>query len=323
MAPTVQSLASILSRAKERCFVMEDIPWEQQLETGKLFIPEIVTPLKHTPFYERLTVEERLTYNHYAAMAVSEQFCYLESELLTKVIGALLRRDKKKLDGDLALAMEGFIEEEFLHTEVFRRLNRISWPEIYESADYYFVRPGVATGITNWLVRRWPHFLMGWVWMALALEEKTIAISREYENKAESTVADTDGLYRLIHRLHARDEVRHVQLDQHVLRYLYKGAPEWRKRFNTRLVARSLRSFTTPRLKSTRVNVLLETVKRHSRLKRWEHEMVAAITGLYTNDAYQSRVWGRGTLPITFRLLDGVKDMDEVCAAFPSYKEME
>ena len=323
MGPKLQPLTSILSRAKEQRFIIEDIPWEQKLDRKKLFIPEAVTSLYHTPYYEKLNGDGRLTYNQYSAMAVSEQFCYLESDLLTRVISGLLLRDKKKLDKDLASAMAGFVEEEYKHIEIFRRLNRLSWPEIYSTTDYYFVRRSVTNSVINRLACRFPHFLIGWIWLALALEEKTISISREYESQPKNTQLTTDGLYRLVHKLHAKDEARHVQVDQHILRYLYSGAPEWRKRFNKRLIARSLRTFTMPRQDSTRVKVLQETVKRHTRLTEWEREMITAIKGLNANDEYQSRVWGRGAFPITFRLLDEVEDMDIVRQVFPSYKKSD
>lgn len=323
MGSKLQPLASILARAREQRFVMEDIPWEQKLDRQKLFIPEVITALYHTPYYEHFNDDERLSYNQYSAMAVTEQFCYLESDLLTNVFGGLLLRDKKKLDKDLVTAMKGFVEEEHKHIEIFRRLNRLSWPEVYSTTDYYFVRRSIVNTVINGLARRWPHLLMGWIWLTLALEEKTISVSREYESQGENARLPTDGLYRMVHKLHARDEARHVQIDQHILQYLYTGAPEWRKRFNQRLIARSLRTFTMPRLNSTRVRVLRETVKRHPRLKEWEHEMIAAIEGLNTNEEYQRRVWGRGALPITFHLLDAGQDMDIVRQVFPSYKKLD
>ena len=66
--------------------LLEDSP----VDSGRLFIPEELTPLFHTPSYGELTAAQRLRYNQLHALYFNEQIMFFERALCCRILESLL-----------------------------------------------------------------------------------------------------------------------------------------------------------------------------------------------------------------------------------------
>src|SRR5690348_9179878 len=159
--------------AKPAIPLFEDV----SVDPGKPFIPAELTPLFHTPFYRDLTAAQRLRYNQLHALYFNEQITFFETSLGQPVLSALLR---EAWPGRRAAGLRQFQEEERQHTEMFRRLNRLCEPHLYESGGLHFVQvPAFWTAVMRWAVD-YPVSLPLFVWLMLLQEERSLYYSRAY-----------------------------------------------------------------------------------------------------------------------------------------------
>src|SRR5712692_11134902 len=100
----------------------------EPIDSSKRFIPQLLTPLYHTPFYAQLSEVQRLRYNQLHASYFNEQTIFFESAMAQHMLRRFVLR---KFSDDLETGLRTFITEEAEHSKMFRELNRQCLPEIY------------------------------------------------------------------------------------------------------------------------------------------------------------------------------------------------
>lgn len=304
----VLPLDTLMRRAEANAFDLEAIGWARGVDFTKLFFPEHLTPLYHTATYARLTPQEQLDYNQLYGCAINEQFVFLEDRFLVQVVGGLKKRSKLDLSPELHAALDLFLEEEIKHTEMFRRLARLTAPERYAGGDFYFLRLGRAERVLLDFMARRPDFFVFWVWLALAFEEKTIDYYRHYQRHVkERPDRPIDPLYMDVHRHHMLDEVRHVQVDHHLIQAFYDRCGGLVRKLNVKLIARTLAAYTRP--KRTNIRIVEELARRHPRLAPLLPDMAAQIKALAWSESWQRITYSRKNAPQTFALFDEYPEM--------------
>jgi hypothetical protein len=304
----VLPLDTLRKRADANAYDIDEIDWKRGVDFTRFFFPEHLTPLPHTSAWAELEPAERLTYNQLYAQAINEQFVFLEDRFLVRVVGGLRERSKLDLPAELVGALDVFVEEEVKHTEMFRRLARLTAPETYATSDYHFLRLGRAEDAMLSFMARRPDFFVFWVWMALAFEEKTVDYYRHYQrHEKERPDAPLDPLYTDVHRFHMLDEVRHVQIDHHLVREFYDRCGALLRGLNVRLLARTLRAYTRP--KRTNLRVVEELARRHPRLAPRVETLKRQLRELAARRDWQEITYSRRNAPQTFALFDAHPEM--------------
>lgn len=304
----VLPLDTLKRRAEANAFDIEDIDWSRGVDFTRPFFPEHLTPLPHTKVWVELEPAERLTYNQLYGQMINEQFVFLEDRFLVRVVGGLRERSRLRLPDELVAALDVFVVEEVKHTEMFRRLARLTAPATYATSDYHFLQLGRAEDALLAFMAKRPDFFVFWVWMALAFEEKTIDYYRHYQrHQKERPDAPLDPLYSDVHRFHMLDEVRHVQIDHHLVREFYDRCGALLRQLNVRLLARTLRAYTRPRRANLRV--VEELARRHPRLAPLLETFKAQLRALAACRDWQEITYSRKNAPQTFALFDAHPEM--------------
>ena len=190
------------------------VPWDRGPDAGKLWVPQNQTPLPETSLYASLTEEQRLRYNQYFALELSEEFIWLETYALVPHVKRLLKGQVPT--PAFRVLLESFVVDEQNHTAAVWKLLRMARPDLYPKNDFFFFKPppsvvGMVT-ITGWL----PRLLSGGSLLAGLLEEKTINISHRYQEAND----DVDPLFATVFTLHALDEARHCKIDSLITEWL-------------------------------------------------------------------------------------------------------
>lgn len=304
----VLPLDTLKRRADQNAYSIDDLEWSRGVDFERHFFPEHLTPLSHTAVYAQLGPDERRIYNQLYGQMVNEQFIFLEDRFLVRMVGNLRRSTRLDLPADLLEALDVFVEEEVKHTEMFRRLARLTCPERYERSDYHFLRLGRAEDALLGFMARRPDFFVFWCWMALAFEEKTVDYYRHYQrHQKERPDLPLDPLYTDVHRLHMLDEVRHVQIDHHLIHAFYDRCGALLRGLNVRLLARTLRAYTRPA--RTNMRIVEDLARRCPRLAPLLGDMKAQLRALGRSADWQSIVYSRKNAPQTFALFDEYPEM--------------
>ena len=66
-------------------------PVADTVDFPRLFMPEMLTPLYHTPAYRSLSERQRLRYNQLNALYFNEQIVFFEKALTRNVLGYFQR----------------------------------------------------------------------------------------------------------------------------------------------------------------------------------------------------------------------------------------
>jgi P-aminobenzoate N-oxygenase AurF len=297
--------------AKPAIPLLEDV----SVDTGKPFVPAEITPLFHTPCYRELTSAQRLRYNQLHALYFNEQIAFFETALGQPVLAALLREPWPER---MAEGLRLFQEEERQHTEMFRRLNRLCAPRLYEGRDRNFVRvPAFWTGVMRWAVAH-PVSLPLFLWLMLLQEERSLYYSRIFLR----STAPLEPLFVETHRRHLADEARHVQWDEELLDALWLRAHPVRRAVNARLFAWMLEEFFgVP--KRAQLGVLAELARECPEIRGRLPEMRRQMLALGRDPAYRETLYSREIVPRTFARFDQCPEFRtlRLCGYLPLARE--
>src|SRR5687768_4440406 len=175
----------------------------QPIDFSKRFMPELLTPLRHTPIFNNLPPGQRLRYNQLQAAYFNEQIIFFESAMAQHILRGIL---KMRLPRDLSELVNAFIAEEKRHSQMFRELNRRCFPERYAQRDFYFVN---VPRCSKLLIRQWashPGAFPFFIWILLIQEERALYCAKQF-------LAEPDQLepsFVATQRQHLADEVGHV-----------------------------------------------------------------------------------------------------------------
>jgi hypothetical protein len=311
----VVPLETIAKRAGDNHYDLESIPWDKGVDFSRYFFPEHLTPLFHCPVYEQLTEPQRLTYNQLYGQATNEQFIFLEERFLVQFLGNLMKKKRHEMPADLVEALDNFVVEEIKHTEMFRKLARLSNAERYNDSDYYFLRLGRAEGgLLDWMAKR-PDFFNFWCVMGLAFEEKTIDYFRHYQRHAkERPDKPLDPLYYEIHKLHMLDEVRHVQIDHHLVKLFYETQGAIGRKINVKVISKMLQAYARP--KRTSIRVAEGLVEAHPELKPKLETICAQLRAL----PWSAITYTPKNVPQTYALFEEYPELRHISANLLAYE---
>jgi hypothetical protein len=230
-------------------------------------------------------------------------------------LAALAKSRRHDLDRPLAACLEAFIAEERRHTEWWRRLNRLSDPALYTKSDQAIIRlPAAAKFVLRRLAIR-PRAFPLVFWVMLALEERSLEISRRCMSLPDDEI---EPRYLAIYRAHLAHEVRHVQIDWHLIERYYAGRSGMIRRLNATLFRSAVRRFFLPPTRSA-VRVLDRLVAEHPELEPLIVAMRRQLVQVGSDPAYHQMMYSRESTPITFALFDRFPEFHAMRRVLHSY----
>lgn len=282
------------------------------IDLGRDFVCPTLCPLRHTSMWAALDERQRRRLNQLTAMSFNELIATFESTMLGAVEAAAARTD----DAALRSALADFANEERKHIQQWRSLNRVSDPDRYARTPHAIVpTPTWLRAALAWVARR-SIALPCVFWLALALEDHSLEISRRCLRLPEDAI---EPRYRRAYAEHLEDEARHVRLDLRLLRLLYDPLPRWRKKLVARVVVTILgRWFLTPG-RSGRL-VLDALLREEPSLAPLAPSLYAALGEAGHHPEYLAMMYSRSATPSFFRRIDRDPIMREAARSIPTYR---
>jgi hypothetical protein len=273
------------------------------IDRDRLFTSPTLAPLAHSPAFAALSEPQRRRYNQLVGLMQNEIICFFEQEFAVRVLPALLRDSaggRRAVPAELARSLRQFVEDERQHTQLFRRLNQLAEPTWYAGTDYHILRlPAAFRATLRWMTNHPSAFPMVF-WVMLLMEERSLMISRRY------AAMDPDMIephFAAAYRAHLEDEVRHVQLDWHLLDQFYHSRPARVRRINARLLeAFVVGLFLKPRRANVRLIDLL--IEEFPDLRPRRTALLAAVRALDDNAGYRDMMYSPEATPIAHLLFD-------------------
>lgn len=290
------------------------IDWQTPIDRSRWYICETLTPLFYTPIYRELTVEHRRRYNQLAGMLTSEVIALLETDLLDAALTAV--ESAGQADPELRAAVVRFRDDEQRHAQIWGRLTRLSEPGWYEQTGRRLIRLPAAAAWLSQLVARYPLACPLVFWIQILQEERSVEISRRCMRLPEEQI---EPRYRAAFASHIHDEVRHVQIDRHLIERFYAPRSATIRRITARAFRGIVGSLLLRPLRSTMqvVEVLTsECAELRPLLPRIRRELRALDGSL----AYHEMMYSRQTTPVTFRLFDEFEEFHQMRHVLRSYQ---
>lgn len=310
----LESLHALNRRARDDAFAVDDIDWSLAVDAAKPWEPGDMNALWFVPSFARLDPAQRLRCNQLHALAVSEQFVWFETQLI-RAIGNLL--EGPALPAPLDEALRHFVLEERKHIEMFWRLLEKSAPAWYARRELRLFAVSPLQRLATGFMTRLPRVFVAWVWLAIFIEERTLYISRLHMQAQKSAPGQIDALHAQVHAFHFRDEVRHYQMDQHLLTWLYDPQPLWKRRLAALMFRRVLRALVGARRTAGRI--LARLADEHPALRAGLlPQIVADLRDVAQNPRYQESHFSPAAQPRTLALLAEYREHDALWAMLPA-----
>ena len=278
------------------------------------FVCPTLTPLYYTHVYRELNDEQQRRYNQLTALSFNELIAFFESTFASSVLVALTDTRTRRINGELADCLSGFIADERKHIGLWQRLNRLSEPELYTNTDRYILQISpVAQRILGAITAR-PYTFPLVFWIMLALEERSLDISVRTLQRHD----EIEPRYRLIYREHLKDESRHVQLDWHLIERFYAERSRAVRAYNAKLFGRMIAKFFLPPTRAA-ARVIGCLVNQFPELNSLSSELIRQLKQVGNDPEYHEMMYSRRTTPITFQLLDQFEEMHALRHVLHSY----
>ena len=317
MRRSLERLEVLNRRAVSDAFETDDIDWSLEVDRHKAWEPDELGALSFLPSYGLLTPAQRRRCNQLHAIGICEQFVWFESELISGINNV---RRSAALPRLLDEALAHFAAEECKHTEMFWRLLEKSEPSWYARRAPRIFRIAPLHQLSMDLMVAHPQLLTAWVWLAIFVEERTLYLSRMHMSTAKRFPLQVDALHTQVHSFHFRDEVRHYQLDQHLLTWIYDPQPRWKKRIAALMFGRFMRVFVAARRSAG--HILTQLAAEHPEIAgTLVPRMRAELRGLPRNARYHQMHFGPAATPRTLKLLAEYREHDALWDELPAAKE--
>jgi hypothetical protein len=288
------------------------LPWPDQLDRSRCFIPEHLTPLSYTPIYRELDPHHRLRYNQLQAMCFNEQIIFFETEIGTGVMKALLR---ETWPAGFAGKLRQFWEDEVRHSAMFRDLNQAGAPQLYGAGDFHFIRIArPAMALLRWTTGN-PRLFPMFIWMVLLQEERSLYYSSEYLRHAD----DVEPRFVATNRAHMIDEAGHVRCDLELLDQLWPQIGPQLRRINARLLGWMVREFVSGP-KRGQLQVIHALLAEFPELRGHEARIKQQLLALDDDPEYQLTLYSRKIAPRSFGRFDKWPEFHVLESAMPGYR---
>jgi hypothetical protein len=306
-APPRLSIVQIADHA-HRCRT-DRYPFEPDIpiDFTKPFVCPSLTALYYTSVWNKLDPEDQLRYTQLSALSFNELIAWFESGF-SSALRALMRSDR--LPEELKSLLPGFLEDECRHQEIWWALNRCVDPVRYARniASISKIAPAGRT-LMRWLASR-PLDYPVVIWLMLVLEEHGNEIARRCAAKRPNEI---ETHFAAAYLAHVRDEIRHVQIDWHLLDSLWPCLRGWRRRINIEL----FRLVITRLLFKTEhaaMSVVEELVRERPRLRPLLPRIRTQLREVGQDGEFRSMMLSARSSPIVFHLLDSFPELRSVIA---------
>jgi hypothetical protein len=125
--------------------------------------------------------------------------------------------------------------------------------------------------------------------------------------------------YLAIYRAHLAHEVRHVQIDWHLIEHFYANRSGALRRFNAKLFREAIRRFFLPPTRSA-ARVIDRLVDEHPELEPLRPAMERQLNDVGRDRAYHEMMYSRESTPITFSLFDRFTEFHAMSRVLLSYQ---
>jgi hypothetical protein len=311
-----RSLEGLLTRANNSDEHTPEFDFSTPIDRRRWFVCPTLTPLFYAPVYRELSEDHQRRYNQLTALSFSELIGYFETSFAASVLATLAEGRRSETDRNLIACLEEFIAEERRHTEWWRQLNRLSEPELYRHADQAVIQ---ISPFAQWLLgklTRHPRLFPLVFWVMLALEERSLEISRRCLRVPHEQI---EPRYLAIYRAHLAHEVRHVHIDWHLIERFYARQSALRRRLNAQLFCLAIRKFFLPPTQSA-VRVTNRLVAECPELQPLQNAMKNQLAVVGRDPAYHQMMYSRDSTPITFSLFDRFEEFHVMSTVLHSYQ---
>jgi len=293
----------------------ERLDWQSKVDRSRWYVCPSSTPLYYAPIYNDLDRASQLRYNQLTAVLFNELISFFESEFASSVCIALNSSNDRKNDSTLSECLQGFVADEQEHIRWWQRLSQMSEPDWYcESQNMLLHIPRSVRLVLRYLTRN-PRWFPVVFWVMLALEERSLDISRRCLRMKREEI---EPHYLSIYHDHLKDETRHVHLDWHLIDRYYASASVTLRKFNARLLRTLIARFFLPPNRSA-LRVVRKLVEERRELAPLLPTLEKQLLALGTDRAYQEMMYSRQTTPITFKLFDRFPEMHGMQQAIQTY----
>jgi hypothetical protein len=153
----------------------------------------------------------------------------------------------------------------------------------------------------------------------LALEERSLEISRRCLRMSAEQI---EPRYLAIYRAHLAHEVRHVQIDWHLIDRFYATRPAALRRVNALLFREAIRRFFLPPTRAAS-RVVARLVDEHAELMPLRAAMIRQLGDVGRDPAYHKMMYSRESTPITFSLFDRFSEFHAMRGVLHSYRPLQ
>lgn len=293
----------INKQSETHSYSVDDIDWNLSVNKNIFWAPENLISISHLPIYSELSNEFKVVFNQYNSLGIAEIFMLFEEYALAPSMSKALERADSE---ELKIALQNFVDEEYKHSLCFKKLLLQAAPNLYhpENFKFRFIRLSPVGRFLFSTLKRFPVLIPSWVWLAIFFEERTLMFSREYirANKVDSQKLDQ--LFYQVHYYHMIDEVRHVKLDEHLIKNYYKTFGQIHSRFVAWVVYKFIRRSVYP------INMIQSCLKHirmyqpHLITAEIEEKIYSQATDLPQNKSFLEQNFSENAAPRTRHLME-------------------
>ena len=154
------------------------------------------------------------------------------------------------------------------------------------------------------------------LWIQLALEERSIDMSRRC---ALLPPGRLEPRYAAVYHAHLQDEVRHVQIDCHLIERFYRNASTAIRWTTAAMFERLVGSVLLVPVYSATA-VVKQLAHEYAELAPLVPRMIEELGRLGTSQDYHEMMYSRRTTPLTFGLFDGFPEFRRIGRTLRSYR---
>jgi hypothetical protein len=293
----------------------DDIDWATPIDRSRRFFCETLTPLYYTPSYARLAPAHRRRYTQLMGMLSNELIAWLEADFVDHGLARMQR--VPGIGAELVQALARFREDERRHADAWHRLNRLSEPTWYaEPGGRRLLGMPAVVGRLAPIAAHQPWAGPAMLWMQLLQEERSVDISRRCLKLPADTI---EPRYAAVYREHLRDEVRHVQLDCHLIAHVHASQSRAGRLATAAVLRWAVRHFFLRPARSA-MRLVRILAAEYPELRPLVPAMTRELRRLVDDEAYNEMMYSRATTPITFAMFDAYPELHAMREVLPAYR---
>lgn len=277
------------------------------IDFSKPFVCPSLTGLYYTWLWGNLSPEDQLRYTQLSALSFNELIAWFEGGFSSTLLALV---ESERVPRELRNLLPDFIEDERRHQTIWWALNRCADPERYSgnTASITRIAP-MARRLMKWLASRPLEYPVA-IWLMLILEEHGNEIARRCAARRPNEI---EAHFAAAYLSHVRDEARHVQIDWHLIDYLWPRMSGWRRAVNVRLF-RMVIGRLLFRTEHASISVVNELVRERPALRPLLPTMRIELRRLAHQPEFRNMMFSAQSSPIAFHLLSRFPELRSALA---------